>query len=369
MTILYLGDTHIGNHVWSGGEMVAGINTRCRMILDAIEDTVIWARDNEAVTHVVQVGDFFDHCRPSGAVIDAAIRMIQRTRVEWHILRGNHDMAGFDSPSALAPLAHIDDVTTYEKITHAQIDGVHHVMVPYVSHSAHEAFTAARAALDAMPVSPWEDADFIHLVSHYHVALNDSGILRSDSTTLATLDQMFKPVLGAMYRSISGHEHGNRYQTHTAHTGLGSFGNHSFADCGPSLAVIAEHFPPSQFVALGGIPRRNEVRFVDLTTWRNHYMAILSVVLGAQTSRMFVRCTPEQAPVCEALKSVGIIQNYKVHFEPTISEPLPEASASQSLNPVDAIARALSKMTKSSVDWQAVSDSALRIMSEVSGDN
>jgi DNA repair exonuclease SbcCD nuclease subunit len=149
MKVILLGDTHFGNHKQFGGPIVRGINRRCQEILDAVEREVRKAVEEDPdIEHVIQVGDFFDQARPPAAVIEATIQMMKRfPNLHWHLMKGNHDVASFDAPSALAPLAHIPGISVYEQPTLLEIGGRKYGLIPYIDHSAFTALHMAKLVL------------------------------------------------------------------------------------------------------------------------------------------------------------------------------------------------------------------------------
>lgn len=134
-TVMIVGDTHIHNHQSMGGPYNNGINRRCEDILRVLATHI--HRHKPGV--IFQLGDFFDNAKPTPAVYYAAMKLIQSTQAEWHILAGNHDIASFDAPSAVRPLAQLSNVHVYETPTVINVDGVRCGLVPYCSLDANSA--------------------------------------------------------------------------------------------------------------------------------------------------------------------------------------------------------------------------------------
>lgn len=134
-TVMIVGDTHIHNHQSMGGPYNNGINRRCEDILRVLTTHI--HRHKPGV--IFQLGDFFDNAKPTPAVYYAAMKLIQSTQAEWHILAGNHDIASFDAPSAVRPLAQLSNVHVYETPTVINVDGVRCGLVPYCSLDANSA--------------------------------------------------------------------------------------------------------------------------------------------------------------------------------------------------------------------------------------
>ena len=87
--IRFVADVHIGNHKRHGGEMTAGVNDRCRRVLDVLEHAA------EGVEQLVVLGDLFDTSNPTPQVLAATFEALQRPgsqRRRVQLLVGNHDM-------------------------------------------------------------------------------------------------------------------------------------------------------------------------------------------------------------------------------------------------------------------------------------
>ncbi len=92
MKVAAVADVHIGNHRKFGGVPNAGINDRCRYVLNALAEAVIKARSRGATVFLV-AGDLVDGTNVSPQVV-AAIQDIladARKTMEVILLVGNHD--------------------------------------------------------------------------------------------------------------------------------------------------------------------------------------------------------------------------------------------------------------------------------------
>ena len=112
---MFIADVHLGNIGPFGGEVVAGLNARCRMTLGALQAAVEIGKKN-GVTRIVSLGDFFDSSDTPPQVVAAAQTVIADLQLsgrplEWIFLCGNHEMgsaAPYDnSLEPLSPLAKI----------------------------------------------------------------------------------------------------------------------------------------------------------------------------------------------------------------------------------------------------------------------
>ena len=144
MRVLVLGDLHIWNHPQLGGPMEEGLNRRCRDLIRDISDVVEAAIAQHRIEAVVQLGDFFDKANPPPAVMNAAMGLLRKFDVQWHILAGNHDIRAFGAPSAIKPLGHLSNVKVYEEPTTVTIGRRLWAMVPFTSRTAKESIAWVR---------------------------------------------------------------------------------------------------------------------------------------------------------------------------------------------------------------------------------
>jgi hypothetical protein len=117
--IAFIADVHLANHRWRGGSLVAGVNTRARMILDALDAAVTVALKQQCHALVV-CGDLFDGVRPEPQLETAAARIFARFAedrlYQVFILAGNHDLASDAAGDhALGPLGLLANVEVVEQ--------------------------------------------------------------------------------------------------------------------------------------------------------------------------------------------------------------------------------------------------------------
>lgn len=294
---LVLGDTHIWNHKWCGGPMVDGVNRRCREIVDSILETVDSAKRQHGITSVVQLGDFFDGPKPSPAVLDISIRMIQETGVPWHIIAGNHDIASYDAPSAIAPMGHVDGIHTYEKPTLAYIEGQPWAMIPYTGPSADKALQDAAEILSKA----------VYAAVHYGLAYNTGAGGRPD---LISREQWRD--VGGMTAPTGyfGHEHNSRAR-YIFGESLGAFTQSNFSDTGIGYPVVA--VVPIQTGESHGRYHALGPRFFNMTDSEHlDIRTLASYGVYALGHPIYILVRPEQIRSAETLLSAGIIQGYKV---------------------------------------------------------
>ncbi len=295
---LVIGDTHIWNHKWRGGPLVDGVNQRCRDIVDSITRTVETAKSEHGVTSVVQLGDFFDGPKPSAAVLDIAIRMIRETGIPWHIIAGNHDIASYDAPSALAPLGHVEGIHVYERPELAVVDGHSWAMVPYIGPLADSALKAAAEALSVAS----------HAAVHY--GLDYSTDSRTDIIQSTAWASMANRLNNPSIFGYFGHEHNSRLSTVYGRS-LGAYTQSNFSDAQsghPIVAIVGEESSglDSCYCAYGPL-------FLDLT-----YLSTLDLqqLLFHSSSAagypLYIMVRAAHIEAAQSLLDAGAIQGYKV---------------------------------------------------------
>ena len=119
MTTVFVGDVHVGNHKRCGGTTTAGINERCKAILDALRAAYAYA-DHEA-GRFVSLGDLFDTSCPTPQEIAAVAEILNHAEhpYAWmpynYLLLGNHEMVSHQAnDNALSPFKHMGDTTVVE---------------------------------------------------------------------------------------------------------------------------------------------------------------------------------------------------------------------------------------------------------------
>lgn len=297
MSTLVLGDTHVFNHKFCGGPLVGGLNRRCRDILQSIYQIVDYCKVRHGVTHVVQLGDFFDGPKPSPQVLNAALDMIAATQVEWHIIAGNHDVASFDAPSALAPMNHVGNICTYDKPTLTSIRGQDWLMVPYTGPNAQEAI---QRALQQAPST-------FRAAIHYGLVASDP---RQDCVTLGSFGAMLNRAQSVL--AYFGHEHDSVVGNGSA-VSCGSLLPLNFSDVDKVPRVYAKDqrvpipqgmYP--QFVDLRGFPMSNPL----------YVLRWLAEAKYLNDFAVYARVNPGDEEKAKALVDAGVISGYQVYREP-----------------------------------------------------
>lgn len=130
MKCAYVADVHVANFPIKGGPVVAGINRRGRLVLDALEDAVQAAKEAQCDRFVV-LGDLFDNTRPLPQLTAEVSRIFAEAEpMQVILLMGNHDRnSSVVSDHALGPLHWTSNVRVIERVT--CIDD--HIFLPFQS--------------------------------------------------------------------------------------------------------------------------------------------------------------------------------------------------------------------------------------------
>lgn len=103
MRIAVVADVHVGNHKREGGPVVAGVNTRCRQVLDTLRRSLEAAHDCDSV---VIAGDLLDSAKTEPQVLAATREVLRARKCPVFLMLGNHEMqsaqAGDNSLGVLA---------------------------------------------------------------------------------------------------------------------------------------------------------------------------------------------------------------------------------------------------------------------------
>lgn len=204
MKIAFCADLHVWNHKVHGSDFNAGLNNRCRMVLDVLK------RGASAAVAVgcrefVVCGDVFDGVKPSPQMVAALQEVIEESEMEWHLLVGNHDSAS-SAPGdhALAPLLPVANV--YEIPQVVELMGLDLVVVPYQAGIASEWFPEAVRSLTRRPLRE-------ERILCFHLGVEDSKTARSlsGSHDSVTVD-MLRPLMldHEITASFAGNWHDHR---------------------------------------------------------------------------------------------------------------------------------------------------------------
>lgn len=299
MTTLVVGDLHVWNHKAFGGPVVGGLNRRCRDILQSVYQIVEYAKHHHRVTHVVQLGDFFDGPKPSPQVLNAALDMIAATKVEWHIIAGNHDIASYEAPSALAPMNHAGNICTYDTAQFAQIDGQRWLMVPYSGPNALEALKV----LEKLSVY-----SSCNLAVHYGFV---SAPSRPDCVVPGDMSKLVGMHNRGTVKAFFGHEHDSTTTTSWGGS-CGSLLPLNFSDVDKSLRVFTTEgrivLPSAltpKFVDLRGLP-------AAITGSPDKFVSWLASLEYLSDFSVYARVEQHQEAYAKELIASGLLSGYQV---------------------------------------------------------
>lgn len=169
MSIAFIADAHIGNHVQFGGTKTNGINARCGAVLNSLAKLAQHCAA-ESIQHLFIAGDLFDVVAPSPQVVTETMYTLKKyTHTHVYILPGNHDRASnARGDYALGPLAFLPNVTVVDDSQLYQVLSVRGlrkyqvITVPYLTGSTAELLPVE---LQNMRLHP-NDADERVLVIH-----------------------------------------------------------------------------------------------------------------------------------------------------------------------------------------------------------
>jgi calcineurin-like phosphoesterase family protein len=139
--IAFIGDVHLANHRYQGGDVKAGMNARFRTTLRAVEDALVWA-ESRGCTDVVILGDVFDSPKPLPQQLAALGAVLRSFAGAVHVIVGNHDrVSGEEGDHGLGPLALADDgegIHVYERPTVIGDSTVRVLLCPFNDRSVKE---------------------------------------------------------------------------------------------------------------------------------------------------------------------------------------------------------------------------------------
>lgn len=151
MKIAFVADVHIANfRRMGGGRPSAGINDRCRLVLEALEVAVQTATSREAEAFII-LGDLFD-VLPTPQILTQTQSILEGAPNPI-IIAGNHDLVSeVPGDYALGPLHPVADVIDRPGIYYG--DGFLLDAVPYQSTPAKERirFSAEKGAIGCLHV-------------------------------------------------------------------------------------------------------------------------------------------------------------------------------------------------------------------------
>jgi DNA repair exonuclease SbcCD nuclease subunit len=169
--IAFGADVHVGNHQTHKGEYVAGLNERCRQVIDVLGQAVQLAHDEECSAFVV-AGDLFDRVNPTPQMVSAVQDAIDKG-VDFHAVLGNHDSASAArGDHALGPLLPLGYV--WERPRVVAVGDVDLVVVPYQPGPADDWFPeVVDGLIGKKATTPFRDGA-VRLMS-FHLGIEDGS--------------------------------------------------------------------------------------------------------------------------------------------------------------------------------------------------
>jgi hypothetical protein len=117
MIVGVVADVHVENGKTHAGELVAGVNERCRRTLDCLRRAVETPGPYGKIEALIVAGDLFDSCKPLPQIIRAVgdiLRPLQRA----YLIVGNHDQhSSTEGDHALSALGLLPNVQIIDKPT------------------------------------------------------------------------------------------------------------------------------------------------------------------------------------------------------------------------------------------------------------
>ena len=199
----FVADVHIGNHRKHGGEMQAGLNSRCRASIAALRRAVDTALAHEVEAFVI-CGDLFDSARPSPQIVAAV--QVELDRVATVVLVGNHDrMSDDEGDHACAPLNPVANVV--DVVEQYEFGGVELLAVPYRSGNARDWFWSVLTDTAPLP-------GCAHRLIAFHLGVEDE---KTERFLKGAHDSIHKDALadamraGGFSHAFAGNWHEHRH--------------------------------------------------------------------------------------------------------------------------------------------------------------
>lgn len=159
MRIACVADVHLGNHRLHGGQLIAGVNNRARLVLDTLRAALRIAEEDEKCDAFIVNGDLWDVSKPSPQLITAAQQVLSERSIKKYILLGNHDMeSAAEGDHALGPLRHLATIVEkpqkilIAKTTRGFVDAVELWAVPFRPGAAADWLPSVLAEVQGFPV-------------------------------------------------------------------------------------------------------------------------------------------------------------------------------------------------------------------------
>jgi hypothetical protein len=262
--IAFVADVHIGNHNQFKGELKAGLNDRCRLVVKTLERATEVAAQEGAELFVV-CGDLFDNVRPSPQMLAATQAALEPyDGMSTHVMVGNHDSASSEEGDhAIGPMLPVADVS--ERPTIIEFDDLDLLVVPHHPGPAKEWFGQSVRKLVAKSKNKAR-------VLCFHLGIEDSTTPKwlqgsHSSVHLTAVEQLMKEC--GLIACFAGdwHDHNHWYVIDGSHDvvqvgtlaptgfdnpGLDGYGYVAFFDTKTSPMVSFVEIPGPRFVKIEG---------------------------------------------------------------------------------------------------------------------
>jgi hypothetical protein len=129
MKVAFFADAHIGNHKTHGGQVLAGLNDRCRASLQVLGEAIDVANSRN-VDVIVSLGDLLDGTRTEPQVIRAVQEQL-RGDAPVVLLLGNHERVSMIThDNSLGPLG-VENSTVVERSEVFVVGDEYLILVPF----------------------------------------------------------------------------------------------------------------------------------------------------------------------------------------------------------------------------------------------
>ena len=243
----------------------------------------------------------------------AVIELIcKHSDIAWHILAGNHDIASYDAPTAIAPLAVLPNVSIYEKPDIASIGGRIWRMIPY---TGPDCSSAIKAAFE-------HKSDIISSVHAVHYAYTGTGPKRPDM-----FSRTFIPDNALQHHAawFFGHEHGSAHE----YKHLGSFFKSVGSFCDFDFGSGSDIYHDAAIIETGdpGFSHMMErIQGPVFTTESSRSLVPMTLTqrclfeLRAGATPLYMRVSPDEVDEIEMLKRARIVKDYAVHVAENVTK-------------------------------------------------
>jgi len=170
----FISDLHIGNHKKHGGQIDAGTNARCCLILTALDEAISYALQNACKVLFV-AGDFLDYVRMEPQIITLVQETLREAKgkgLETVLVLGDHEIVssakGDHALGPFRPVAHVIDDPLLLRLADAEV-----ACIPFISGKAAEIIPTKTTEL--FKKSPHRKGD------HPRILVFHAGVIDADT--------------------------------------------------------------------------------------------------------------------------------------------------------------------------------------------